>query len=758
MISDSVFKTPSLIYYERIGSGASSVVFKAFDKRTGEQRAAKVIKDRSKYNLLDLNREVTTLKHLNHSNIVKLYGKETEKPRLVHVMSILLNYMVKKPSPIYIISDFGTSRRLSNPEEEYLSLVGTEEFLHPAVYQKAFIDRQQVTPFNSGTDLWSFGCTLFQAISSRMPFVPFDGARNDRTIMFQMVALKPAGCISAYQNSPGGDPIWENRFPEHCPMSRNLQEIMKGLVASLLEADHRKQISHESLFDFQKKLATKFQLEIHFTNDGTTLPLYFDASNSFAELQDQIAQYTDISAGRQVLFYNDQILENLIQKNLNLDELLHQPPSINYLTLMDKHKAKKLNPFNIEPFPVYHNTNTINQDYQVTSKRCEIINNIMLLVSQSLSFQLNITKTVSAMWIMMKTYKLKVEKNYECLKEASQQIDFQLENLRLIRNRTQRHMFATWRVLYSWKDHRRKADDYEALKILIEQLKSKLESVKERVIELKIKSEKYLHDSHIAVDVCTSDWYVTKAKSYQQKIKVIMGRMKKTKVKEILGEKENIQHLHDRSEAEEVCASGLALWQDHCWVNKQKSFERFKIFEGMFYEIQENCKRVNVMIVELRGVCKRIRDMFFKIFSSLPYNADGLYDPERFSTLLTSGMNGLELEDDIAEPTDVDDVPQYKVHFTDSDLEFDDVRSYQRSHKAEKSRRSYFSDDDMNYLPSKEKRGVGLIPAKEQDKRHVANKSRLETGNVFPICEAESNSHEIGAVTVVDVHAPNLEL
>ncbi|ESP04602.1 hypothetical protein LOTGIDRAFT_223842 [Lottia gigantea] len=236
MSSYVTLQTVSVIYNLLIGNGASSMVFKAFDKRTGEQRAAKVIKDRSKYNLLDLNREVTTLKHLNHSNIVKLYGKETEigtgrdvlileycqsslysflqEPENLHglrdqeFLTLFIdiasgfqylhsngiihrdlkpgNILRKiKPdlSPIYVISDFGTSRRLENPEEEYFSLVGTEEFLHPAVYQKAFIDRQQVTPFNSGTDLWSFGCTLFQAISSRMPFIPFDGARNDRKIM-----------------------------------------------------------------------------------------------------------------------------------------------------------------------------------------------------------------------------------------------------------------------------------------------------------------------------------------------------------------------------------------------------------------------------------------------------------------------------------------------------------------------------------------------------------------------------------------------
>lgn len=62
---------------------------------------------------------------------------------------------------IYKLSDFGAAKIISEYGEELKSLVGTEEYLYPSMYEAALINRNKPRAFVAASiDLWSLGVTL----------------------------------------------------------------------------------------------------------------------------------------------------------------------------------------------------------------------------------------------------------------------------------------------------------------------------------------------------------------------------------------------------------------------------------------------------------------------------------------------------------------------------------------------------------------------------------------------------------------------
>ncbi|ESO88848.1 hypothetical protein LOTGIDRAFT_125486 [Lottia gigantea] len=80
---------------------------------------------------------------------------------------------------LYKLSDFGTARLLED-DGQFMSLVGTEEYLHPKLYNAAFFSGEQ--EFDCKVDLWSLGATLYHCATGSVPFRPY-GGREDKEAM-----------------------------------------------------------------------------------------------------------------------------------------------------------------------------------------------------------------------------------------------------------------------------------------------------------------------------------------------------------------------------------------------------------------------------------------------------------------------------------------------------------------------------------------------------------------------------------------------
>jgi len=49
---------------------------------------------------------------------------------------------------VFKLADFGTAREL-DPEEHFISLWGTEEYLYPGMYERALINQEKREQFNA---------------------------------------------------------------------------------------------------------------------------------------------------------------------------------------------------------------------------------------------------------------------------------------------------------------------------------------------------------------------------------------------------------------------------------------------------------------------------------------------------------------------------------------------------------------------------------------------------------------------------------
>ncbi|KAG8518102.1 Inhibitor of nuclear factor kappa-B kinase subunit epsilon [Galemys pyrenaicus] len=277
-----------------LGQGATASVYKARNKKSGELVAVKVFNAASYLRPREVQvREFEVLRKLNHQNIVKLFAVEEtgggrqkvlvmeycssgsllsvlespenafglpEEEFLVVLRCVVagMNHLREngvvhrdvKPGnimrlvgeqgqSIYKLTDFGAARELDD-EEKFVSVYGTEEYLHPDMYERAVLRKPQQKAFGVTVDLWSIGVTLYHAATGSLPFVPFGGPRRNKEIMYRITSEKPAGAIAGSQRREDGPLEWTYTFPTTCRLSMGLQGQLVPILANILEVEPAK--------------------------------------------------------------------------------------------------------------------------------------------------------------------------------------------------------------------------------------------------------------------------------------------------------------------------------------------------------------------------------------------------------------------------------------------------------------------------------------------------------------------------------------
>ena len=72
----------------------------------------------------------------------------------------IMKFIKDDGSVIYKLTDFGAARELQD-DQQFVSLYGTEEYLHPDMYERAVLRKPVGKTFGATVDLWSIGVTLF---------------------------------------------------------------------------------------------------------------------------------------------------------------------------------------------------------------------------------------------------------------------------------------------------------------------------------------------------------------------------------------------------------------------------------------------------------------------------------------------------------------------------------------------------------------------------------------------------------------------
>ncbi|XP_056324124.1 inhibitor of nuclear factor kappa-B kinase subunit epsilon [Danio aesculapii] len=366
-----------------LGQGATANVYKARNKKTGEVVAVKV------FNLVSYNRpyevqmrEFDVLQMLNHVNIVKLFAVEeilSNPKQKILVMEYcsggsLLN-MLEQPEhafglpeseflivlqcvvqgmnhlrengvvhrdikpgnimrqvgedgrSVYKLADFGAARELED-DEKFVSIYGTEEYLHPDMYERAVLQNSRPKAYGVSVDLWSIGVTIYHTATGSLPFRPFGGPRKNREIMYKIISEKPAGAIAGVQMKEGGHIEWRDKLPLSCQLSEGLKTQLVPVLANILQADE-KCWDFVQFFGATNDILNRITIYILSLQQATTHSIYIKFHNTVSIFFEDVQAQTGIEpAAQQYLFQGHPLILDPSMKVVNLPHTSSDNPMI----------------------------------------------------------------------------------------------------------------------------------------------------------------------------------------------------------------------------------------------------------------------------------------------------------------------------------------------------------------------------------------------------------------------------------------------
>ncbi|XP_038067208.1 serine/threonine-protein kinase TBK1-like [Patiria miniata] len=358
--SSQIRSTKSYLWYlnDVLGTGATSTVYRGRHKKTGELVAAKAFNSLSFMRPQSVQqREFDVLLKLSHRNIVKLfdieqdqisknpviimelcsggslyslledpknsYGmEEAEFKRVLgdvcagmkHLRDLDIVHRDIKPgnimivtgddgSSVYKLADFGAARELQD-DENFMSLYGTEEYLHPDLYERAVLRQPTGKTFSARIDLWSIGITFYHVATGVLPFRPFGGRKNRET-MFHITTKKKSGVISGVQKDSMNGPIeWSSELPNTCRLSRGLKILLTKILRGLLECNPERMWTFNQFFDEVQVLLAMKVVDLFHVSKSECLKIYAEPRGTLAEFQEAIAEQTGVQATTQALVWD----------------------------------------------------------------------------------------------------------------------------------------------------------------------------------------------------------------------------------------------------------------------------------------------------------------------------------------------------------------------------------------------------------------------------------------------------------------------
>ncbi|NXF06305.1 TBK1 kinase, partial [Smithornis capensis] len=330
-----------------LGQGATANVFRGRQKKTGDLYAVKVFNTLSFLRPVDVQmREFEVLKKLNHKNIVKLFAIEEEvinccsfDLRCMKVTTVAfvskcvrefcfflievagMNHLREngivhrdiKPGNImrvigedgqsvYKLTDFGAARELED-DEQFVSLYGTEEYLHPDMYERAVLRKEHQKKYGATVDLWSIGVTFYHAATGSLPFRPFEGPRRNKEVMYKIITGKPSGAISGIQKAENGPIEWSWEMPISCSLSKGLQVLLTPVLANILEADQEKCWGFDQFFAETSDILDRIIIHIFSLQQMTLHKIYIHNYNTAAIFHELVYKQTKIPSQNQELIY-----------------------------------------------------------------------------------------------------------------------------------------------------------------------------------------------------------------------------------------------------------------------------------------------------------------------------------------------------------------------------------------------------------------------------------------------------------------------
>jgi len=342
-----------------LGKGATGSVYQGMNKHTGEVVAVKSFNHLSHMRPYEVQRrEYEVLSKVNHENIVKLLAieEESESQHKVLIMELctggslfnilddpansfgleesefllvlkhlaagmkhlrdmniihrdlkpgnIMKFLSEDGQSIYKLTDFGAARELEE-DQQFMSLYGTEEYLHPELYARAVLRKPAAKSFSAKVDLWSIGVTLFHIATGSLPFRPFGGRKN-KEMMHRITTEKQQGIISGIQHSDNGDIEWNANLPKTCLLSPSLQDKITPLLAGLLEYNPKNMWTFDQYFQAVTHVLSHKAVHVFCVNNVSDYTFYIQSSEKITHLKGRLAgkETAQIPVANQLMIYN----------------------------------------------------------------------------------------------------------------------------------------------------------------------------------------------------------------------------------------------------------------------------------------------------------------------------------------------------------------------------------------------------------------------------------------------------------------------
>uniref|UniRef100_A0AAY4EEM2 Protein kinase domain-containing protein n=1 Tax=Denticeps clupeoides TaxID=299321 RepID=A0AAY4EEM2_9TELE len=365
-----------------LGQGATASVHKARNKKTGELVAVKVFNVASYSRPYEVQmREFEMLRRLSHVNIVRLFAVEEmhmnpkqkvlvmefcsggsllnlleepenafglSEPEFLVVLQCVVNGMNHlrengvvhrdiKPGNImrqvgddgrsvYKLTDFGAARELED-NEKFVSIYGTEEYLHPDMYERAVLRKPQLKSFGVTVDLWSIGVTFYHAATGSLPFVPYGGPRRNKQIMYKITIEKPPQAIAGVQKVEEGPIEWSYQLPHNCQLSEGLKAQLVPVLANILEANQEKCWGFDQFFAATTDVLHRVTVYVFSLQQATPHTIYVHFYSTASVFFEEVQAQTGVSPERQhFLFQGHRLLLEPSMKVVNLPQTTEDRP------------------------------------------------------------------------------------------------------------------------------------------------------------------------------------------------------------------------------------------------------------------------------------------------------------------------------------------------------------------------------------------------------------------------------------------------
>lgn len=253
--------------------------------------------------LLVLEHLTAGMKHLRDNNLVHRDLKPGN----------IMKFLSDEGLTIYKLTDFGAARELEE-NQQFVSLYGTEEYLHPDMYERAVLRKSVNRSFTANVDLWSIGVTLYHVATGNLPFRPYGGRKNKET-MHHITTKKLPGVIAGTQLTESGPIEWSRNLPDHCQLSAGLKLLITPLLAGLLEENQKRMWSFERFFWEVTNVLNKKVLHLFYMNRASSIEIFMDSDEPLFHFKEHVNLQTDVNPDSQLLLYDEEHLEERVGAN-----------------------------------------------------------------------------------------------------------------------------------------------------------------------------------------------------------------------------------------------------------------------------------------------------------------------------------------------------------------------------------------------------------------------------------------------------------